>query len=109
MRTIPLVLSVGLVLAVAAMAVPGCGSSLSDQCQQQIQCEGGNDADVDACIGVADGAEEVAAAYSCDDAYSKVVDCYTSTGHCKQGHWSTDCSHQEASLGACEEAARGHR
>ncbi|HEY4121348.1 MAG TPA: hypothetical protein VGM56_25960 [Byssovorax sp.] len=109
MRALPLALSSAALLAFAVLIAPGCTSAVGDACQSAVNCEGGNDDDVQACIGEADGAAEVASAYNCDDAYSKLVDCLTSSGHCDKGNWKTNCDKQDESVGACEQAAMGHR
>jgi hypothetical protein len=109
MRALPLALSSAALLAFAVLIAPGCTSAVGDACQSAVNCEGGNDDDVQACIGAADGDAEVASAYSCDDAYTKYVDCKTSSGHCDNHQWKDNCDAQNSSLGACEQAAMGHR
>lgn len=90
--------------ALAAPAMVGC-SAFGDLCQQQADCEGGNDADVDACIAETNGQAEVAAAYDCSDAFDKLSDCIEASGRCSDGKFETDCGSESAALGACIDAA----
>jgi hypothetical protein len=93
--------SLGLLLLTA------CGNSYGDRCAAAIQCSGGNDRDVDACIAKADGAENVAAAYDCSDAYFKLVDCVDNTSTCRDKHFENNCKDQSDALNTCVDAASG--
>jgi hypothetical protein len=89
----------------ASLVLTGCGSRASAQCNAAIECEGGNDADIDACIAVTEGAENAAAAYDCSDAFDKLMECVEKTGVCQKGDYETECGDQAQSLNKCEEAA----
>ena len=98
-RTLPVV------LAVASLALAGCGSKFKTYCENKSQCSGGNDKDINACVAEAEGGKDVASAYDCSDPFNKVVDCYDSTGHCKSGVYTVDCDSEQTALAACEKAA----
>lgn len=83
----------------------GCGSKYKDFCTSATQCEGGNDMDIDACVANYEAESDKASAYDCADPYTKVADCYTSTGTCKSKSYTVDCSDQLDVLYACEKAA----
>jgi hypothetical protein len=97
--------SLPVALAVAALALVGCGSRFKTYCEKRAECSGGNDKDQNACIAEAEGQRDVASAYDCSDPFDKVADCYESTGHCSGGKYTTSCDAEEAALGACEKAA----
>jgi nickel-dependent lactate racemase len=98
---ITLTAALGLVLLTA------CGNAYGDRCATAIQCNGGNDKDVDACIATLNGAEDVAAAYDCGDAYFKLSDCIDTSGTCNSKRFETNCKAQSDALNKCEEAASG--
>jgi hypothetical protein len=93
--------SLGLLLLTA------CGSSYGDRCAAAIQCSGGNDRDVDACVALVSAAEEVAAAYDCSDAYFKHADCIDNTSTCRDKHFESNCKAESDALKTCENAASG--
>ena len=94
-----------LLIALALTALAGCGSKFQTYCQNQADCSGGNDKDVDACVAGIEGQKDVAAAYDCSDAFDKAVACYDSTGHCKAKVYGTDCAAEVKALTECENAA----
>ena len=96
------------VIGVLLLSLSHCSSTYSTLCEKQKDCEGGNDNDVDACIESLRGAEEVAAAYDCSDAFDKQVDCVESKAACKDKKFAKDvCDAENKALGACESAASG--
>lgn len=99
-----------IVLAAAlGLTLTACGTSYSDICASSIQCEGGNDADVNACVAVLNGAEDEAAAYDCSDAYFKRLDCVEKTSTCSKTHFDDNCGAESSALHACEQAASGRK
>ena len=95
-----------IVLAAAlGLTLTACGTSYGDICASAIQCEGGNDADVNACVAVANGAEDAAAAYDCADAYFKQLDCVEKTSTCSKGDFNSNCNSERDALRSCEQAA----
>ena len=94
-----------ILVAVAALALVGCGSKYKTYCEDQAQCIGGNDADIDACVAEAEGQKDVAAAYDCSDPWDKLADCYENKGTCKNKQYTADCSSEVSALQSCEKAA----
>jgi hypothetical protein len=84
-----------------------CGSSYGERCAAAVQCHGGNDRDVDACVAETDGAEQVAAAYDCSDAFFKLADCVDNTATCRDKHFEASCNSESDALRSCEKAASG--
>ena len=102
------VLSVGVRFAlVLALASPlgACGGWARDHCEQRAACQGGNEADIDACVVGIDAAEEVADAYDCGEAYSKYVDCVAASAFCDSGKFKNGCGELDDALDACIDAA----
>ena len=95
--------------AVLGLTLTACGTSYSEFCASAIQCEGGNDADVNACVAVANGAEDEAAAYDCSDAYFKHLECVEKTSTCSKTHFDANCKSERDALHSCENAASGRR
>jgi hypothetical protein len=95
--------------AALGMMLTACGNPYGDLCASSIQCEGGNDKDVGACIALANGAEEEAAAYGCSDAHAKLIDCVNRSSTCNKTHFQTSCNAESDALAACENAASGRK
>jgi hypothetical protein len=88
----------------------GCGAGQTgDICAARIQCEGGNDRDVDACISRRHGDEQAAAVYDCSEAYFKYLDCVSASSTCSDNKYKDNCDEQKKSLNSCEEAASDNR
>ncbi|MEO7329162.1 MAG: hypothetical protein ABI193_11315 [Minicystis sp.] len=96
-------------LLAASAFLTGCGSRAADSCNAAIECGGGNDADINACIAATDGLANEAAAYDCADAFDKVLDCIEKTGTCKSGSYHSDCGDEADALGKCEKAASARK
>ena len=91
-----------------AVSLIACHSTYYDVCTQKQQCEGGNDADVQACIDLYQGDESVASAYDCKDAFSKYADCFKVKGSCKNGRYDlSSCSSESQAYASCNRAASG--
>ena len=95
--------SVVLVLSVAAASlVTGCGSSYSQICQDTMDCENGNDKDVEACEIQADAEEDIASLEGCDQQWQDLVDCVEQSGRCTDHHWDTTrCDAESDRYGEC--------
>lgn len=99
-----------IVLAAAlGLTLTACGTSYGDLCASTVQCEGGNDADVNACVALRNGAENKAAAYDCSDAYFKHLDCVEKTSTCSKTRFDDNCNSESDALHACENAASGRK
>ncbi len=94
---------VGLALVLTSM---GCSGLHSDICEQTIQCEGGNDADIDACVAQLDGEEDVAAAYDCGDPWDKYIECVGDKIDCNDGNIDIgSCGDEYESYANCKDGA----
>ena len=96
----------------AVFAVPGlvgCTSRARSFCDSKIQCEGGNDADVEACVIGVESSEDVAAAYDCGSAFDKAADCVETAGRCDAGKYKSSCDAEDDALEACIKAASDRR
>lgn len=101
---------VGIFVSVMALSLANCSSRYRDNCQAEADCEGGNDADVDACVDGKKGDEDVADAYDCGDAWGKYADCADGNGSCVNGKYSpADCSAQRNAVSSCENAASARK
>jgi hypothetical protein len=99
--TSKLALVVTILLAAAGV---GC-SSYGDICDQTIQCIGGNDEDIDACVQQYEGNEDVASAYDCSDPFDKYIECVNDKIDCDDGKLDFDCGDEAESLQECISAA----
>lgn len=95
----------GLLVAIALAATSfGC-DSYGDICEQEIQCIGGNDADIDACVAQIEGEEDVASAYDCTDPWDKYIECVADKIDCDDGNIDLGCDDEAESYSDCKSAA----
>jgi hypothetical protein len=108
---------VGIFVAVMALCLANCTGKYHDYCQSKIDCEGGNDKDVDACIDGLRGAENAADEYDCGDPYDDYWDCSDGKGVCDTNPGGNkrfsvkdeSCTAKAASYIACVKAATGQK
>ena len=87
----------------------GCGSRFGDYCKAAIQCEGGNDKDVDACQDSLDGCDNAANAYGCNSEANAYADCITQKSGCNNKNYTTnECDNEGQALASCVKAASGN-
>ena len=93
-------------LALGAL-VAGCGSSHADYCERMMDCQNGNDLDVEHCIVDADGKDDEAAEYDCVDEREAVVACHDDEATCTDGSWgwSDECMSEEEDYNECVDRA----
>ena len=107
MRAHPLV---GVLGGALFLLLPHCSGTFSDLCEREKTCEGGNDADVDACVERIRGGEDIASAYDCGDPFDKLIDCLDSKASCVNGKINDDgCKAEEDALESCQKAASGRK
>lgn len=97
-----------LLVAIALMAL-GCGGGSVALCEKYQECNGGNDADFDACLASADGLSAIAAAYDCGEQYNKLLECLETRGTCEDKRFVADCDDEGDSLEACQDAASARK
>lgn len=94
----------------ALLAAVSCSGATGDYCDKEHDCEGGNDADRDACVARAQASSDVADDYDCGDQYGEYLDCIADKSTCNNGHLeSSACASQSLSLNNCVEGARGKK
>lgn len=76
-------------LVSVSVALMGCQSRFKDFCTQSMDCQRGNDQDIDACIAEAEAQEAKAAAYDCSADFDSYFDCAEQT---------LDCSHHQVEI-----------
>jgi hypothetical protein len=81
--------TLGLAALVVACAATGC-SPYGALCVDEIDCEGGNDADIEACEIRYQAAEDVAAVWGCEDRWDDYVFCLDDRYRCSGGNWTHD-------------------
>lgn len=91
--------------------LPHCSGRFADLCEKEKDCQGGNDADVDACIERSRGAEEVASAYDCSEPFEKYADCLEEKSTCGDNNGRKSfssggaCNAAEEAFESCQQAA----
>lgn len=91
-------------LACVAFA-PGCGPDVRTLCEDQENCLGGNDADVDACVVAYDGARDNAYDIGCGEEYDLLIECLMPKYDCSAGGMcasSNDCNGSACINGECK-------
>ena len=83
---------------------PGCGSGTGDICAQAKQCEGGNDADEQACNIVSDEQADIADLHGCGSEFNAYVDCLVDNSRCNNHRYKPDegdCDRVESQWQKC--------
>lgn len=92
-------------LLVASAAV-GCGGSYSALCEDEMDCRGGNDADIDACIVRYEHDEERAVIDGCEEEWDDWIVCLEEEAQCNDAlnvfaPDITDCVGEAVDLNDC--------
>jgi len=68
-----------------------------------MDCEGGNDADLDACVVDSEATEDVAYTYDCGDFWEDLVACTDERSRCGNNNFGPgdDCDAEENRLADC--------
>jgi hypothetical protein len=95
----------GLVFGFLAVGLTaeGCGS-FQTICEEAIDCENGNDADVDACVVTLDAEEERASLYGCTEWYDLYAECREKDSQCQMnrfGLFNNDCDDEARDFSSC--------
>jgi hypothetical protein len=90
------------------IATTHCSSTYSTYCENDRNCSGGNDADVDACIEQQRTLENVSEAYDCGDQWDEVAECFEkATCKDKRMDLPSDCGPKVQAWSNCTKAASG--
>ena len=98
-----------ILLLSTALSLVGCSSRFDRLCAEAVDCEGGRDRDIDACVAAAEGDEDVAAAHDCSAEFDDYFDCVERRAFCDTrsaggaGSWSTYDSYSGTSSCVAEE------
>lgn len=86
----------------APLFVAGC-SPYPSLCEAEMDCEGGNDADIDACVVVYEAQEDVADTYDCGDFYDDYIACFDERARCSGDSFdaNNDCNSERDRWSDC--------
>jgi len=90
--------ALGLGLLLISMGIVGCGPDIRTECEERVQCRGGNDLDIEACVDASDVVYDFVVDLECDDEYDAYFACIQPLTNCRTmptGQTcmaSTDCS-----------------
>jgi hypothetical protein len=89
-------------LIVLAVLVAAC-NPYAQYCGEQIECEGGGDAETDECARHHDEADENAQLNDCGDYRESYFECVEQNSTCENGTFTTGthCDQQRADLASC--------
>ena len=84
-------------LGAGAMGCAGYGTF----CEDEMDCRGGNDNDVEACVVLLDAESDHAGVHECTDQWDELFACMEEESHCEDRHWTTlygndDACHPES-------------
>jgi hypothetical protein len=75
---------------ILGVALAGCGGGIGSYCSEAANCEGGNDADEEACAVAFDASEEVASNANCDGEFDEWFECVEDTSRCNNDFYEYD-------------------
>jgi hypothetical protein len=96
--------------ALAGLGLVGlmCGllacNPYGDYCKAAMDCEGGNDKDVDACVAEREAESDLAHLWDCDEWYDAYFACAEENSSCENGHYSVhdhSCDVEADDIDAC--------
>ncbi|AKT37870.1 hypothetical protein [Chondromyces crocatus] len=81
----------------------GCGRGYSAFCEEMMDCQRGNDADIEACIIELERQEEIASIYGCDDDWDRAFTCVEEESHCRARVYTHDarCNRDLTDVNLC--------
>lgn len=83
--------ALGLSLLMMSVGMVGCGPDLQSACEEQVQCKGGNDKDIEACVAVGEVAEDLLDELECGDEYDAYFDCTQAYMKCTSSPTGRPC------------------
>lgn len=98
----------GLGILLVCVSAIGCAPDFRTQCEAQVQCRGGNDADIEACVAVSEVGYDFAEDIECADEFDAYFECQQPLLKCRSSNtgqmcpMGTECSKDEScSNGQC--------
>jgi len=70
-------------LLLISVGIVGCAPDIRTECEEQVQCRGGNDKDVEACVAVGDVVYDFLDDIGCDDEYDAYFECSAPLTTCR--------------------------
>ncbi len=83
--------ALGLGLLFVSMTLIGCGPDLRAECEAEVKCKGGNDADIDACVAVGEVFVDYLADIGCDDEFDAQFECTSPLKSCQSSPTGDPC------------------
>jgi hypothetical protein len=103
MKKLPRTLGLA-ITALIACTLGGC-SSYGSLCAARMDCEGGNEADYDACMLGYETTEELSNLHGCGDFLDRYLVCFEAQSHCdgSADRWTddNDCDDERRDLNDC--------
>lgn len=91
-----------LIAIVALAALPGCGDSIEDLCDDVCDCTGCSDREYDECIDTYEDLERDAEREGCEDAFDELLSCSSDEFECHGGDVDIDgCNGELADYDHC--------
>jgi hypothetical protein len=84
--------ALGLGLLVVSVGMVGCGPDIRSECEKQVECGGGNDKDIEACVAVYDVFEDFLDDLGCGDEYDAYFTCIIPLSQCKSNPTGQMCT-----------------
>jgi hypothetical protein len=82
-----------------ALMLAGCGPDYDTICQERVDCLGGNEADVEACVRQAELQGEIADIEGCDDEWAEYVACLEQNASCESQSTGMACASNDECQG----------
>lgn len=94
--------TLGLAALVVSCVTAGC-SPYGALCADEMDCRGGNDADVDACEIAYEANDDVAGVWGCEDRWENYVLCLDDNLRCSDKKWTHDnnCDNERDAYNDC--------
>jgi len=80
----------GAIVLLAALGMLSACSRYATFCEDEMNCRGGNDMDIDACILDMNEAEDIADLYGCTDDWDTYFECLQAEAQCDDDNWTDD-------------------
>ncbi len=102
MKKLPRTLGLAIRLMIACTVLGAC-SPYGNICDAAMNCEGGNEADYDACVIGYDYQEEKSDLYGCGDFLDRYLECFELQASCNNDNWSDqgDCGDERKDFNDC--------
>lgn len=96
-------LSRGAFFAALFVAIPGC-DPYGAYCDEKMDCEDGNEMDVESCVVDLEEEEERASLWDCDEYFDIYFECLELESECESDHYIVDgnnCNSEAEDLDSC--------